>query len=488
MRLTLAKSLTLAAPLPMALAFELRQMFTIQNPEWVANERAGRWNGNTPETLAFYRQTATGVVVPRGALGLVIWLIRKLGYRWQLVDRRRTLPAVDLQFAGQLRPYQRRAARELFDKDAGVLEAPTGSGKTAVSLALIAERKQPALVLVHTKDLLNQWLDRIETFLGLPREGIGVVGDGRIEIGRPVTVATVQTLYKLVHDVAPTIGHLVVDECHRCPSRTFTEVTAAFDAKHLLGLSATPWRRDGLTKVIGWHLGPKVEITRAELTKADLVFDIEVVERLTEFATARDASAEYTTVLSELTQDPDRNALIADDVAAEAARDSGVCLVLTDRKAHCEALRDLIERRGCGADLLTGDLGDGQRRAVIDRVRAGAVPVLVATAQLIGEGFDAACLRALFLATPMTFSGRVMQSLGRILRPAPGKAGAKVFDYVDERVGVLRHAADRRRRVYASLGAVFAKPAAMVFRGIAELTAGRNLTCESYDGSCGCWR
>jgi len=98
-RLTLAKSLTLAAPLPMALAFELRQMFTIQNPEWVANERAGRWNGNTPETLAFYRQTATGVVVPRGALGLVIWLIRKLGYRWQLVDRRRTLPAGDLQFA-----------------------------------------------------------------------------------------------------------------------------------------------------------------------------------------------------------------------------------------------------------------------------------------------------------------------------------------------------------------------------------------------------
>jgi superfamily II DNA or RNA helicase len=157
-------------------------------------------------------------------------------------------------------------------------------------------------------------------------------------------------------------------------------------------------------------------------------------------------------MLSELTADPQRNALIADDVAQEARNGGGVCLVLSDRKAHCEALLALLADRGVEATLLTGDLSNGERQAVVEAVNTGRVKALVATGQLIGEGFDCKALSTLFLGTPIKFNGRLQQYLGRVLRPAPGKDKAKVFDYVDEKVGVLKAAAEARRRVYAVQG------------------------------------
>ena len=449
--LVVGSRLTVRRP-PAALAEKLITTFQMVNPVWTENQKAGRWNGDTDRVLEFYTRQSDGtIIVPRGALGLVAWLARQCGCRWRLTDRRRTLPDVSSVFTGHLKPYQVRAVEELGRRDFGFLQAPTGAGKTVMALSLIAKRRQPALIVVHTRELVDQWVQRIETFLGLPRDQIGVVGDGRLDIGRSLTVATVQSLYKVAPDVAPHVGHLIVDECHRCPSRTFTKAITSFDCRYMLGLSATPWRRDGLTKLIAWHLGRKVEVDRSELGADDLIFNVEVIERLTDFDTDLDASEQYVQVVAELTQDADRNEMIADDVATEATGHEGVCLVLSDRKSHCETLRDLIEQRGVRTDVLTGDLSKSVRTAVVERVRAGEVPVLVATAQLIGEGFDAKSLRCLFLTTPMTFDGRVLQALGRILRPAPGKATARVFDYVDERIGVLKHAARRRRRVYADL-------------------------------------
>jgi len=453
LELIVDSGLRVVGPLPPVLAEKLRSTFTIDNPVWTANDRAGRWNGATPETLDFFHEDRDGsFTVPRGALGLTIWFIRGLGLRWRLVDRSRTLPAVRLGFTGVLKPYQMRAARRLFERDFGVLQAPTGSGKTVVALAMISARRQPALIVVHTKELLEQWLARIGTFLDLPPEQVGVIGGGRMEIGRPVTVAMIQSLYKVVEHVVPSTGHLVVDECHRCPSRTFSEAVSAFDGRFMLGLSATPWRRDGLTRLIGWHLGPKVEIPRADLTAADLVSHVEVIVRQTTFTSPLDGSSAYGQMLSELTKDADRNRLIATDVAAEVKTAGGICLVLSDRKAHCRVLHELVRQRGCRVDLLTGGMPDAERRAVVERVQAGQVEALIATGQLIGEGFDARCLRAVFLATPIAFDGRLLQYLGRILRPAPGKDRATVYDYVDVNVGVLEHSANRRQRVYAALG------------------------------------
>ena len=177
----------------------------------------------------------------------------------------------------------------------------------------------------------------------------------------------------------------------------------------------------------------------------------EVVIRETSFRTWLDPSEEYSTMLTELTRDPERNQLIALDVAAEAKNGGGICLVLSDRKAHCETLRALLGLCDVQCEVLTGDVANGNRQQVIDRLNQGKVKVLVATGQLIGEGFDCKRLSTLFLATPIRFDGRVIQYLGRVLRPAPGKDKAKVYDYVDAHIGVLKASAKARERVFKSI-------------------------------------
>ncbi len=436
---------------PEDLIESLIQTLTLPNPKWLENERMGRWNRRTPKELRYYRKIrGGGLRIPRGFAGRLIRRLRREGVAYELIDKRRELPAVDWQFNGRLRPFQKTAVRDLARKEFGTLSAPTGSGKTVMGLQLIATRRQPTLIVVHTKDLAHQWVARIEQFLGMPSDEIGWIGGGKRRPGERITVALVQSLYKCADEIAPSIGHLVVDECHRTPSRTFTDAVTAFDARYMLGLSATPWRRDKLSKLIFWHLGDvQHEIKPEGLVASGDVLKAEVILRETEFRPYFDPISEYSRMLSELAADKARNIQIVEDVAAASRDTAGVCLILSDRKAHCENLRALLKlRHGITAEVLTGDLPATKRRTLAEAMQAGQVRVVVATGQLIGEGFDCPRLETLFLVTPIRFSGRLLQYLGRVLRPAPGKERARVFDYVDVHVDTLVKAAHARQRVY----------------------------------------
>jgi len=303
---------------------------------------------------------------------------------------------------------------------------------------------------LHTRDLVFQWMEKVTEFLNIPEDEIGIIGGGKIQCGKRITLATVQTLYKCAAEVSGKIGFLLVDECHRTPSRTFTEAVTAFDSKYMLGLSATPWRRDKLSKLIFWHLGDlHYKLDRAELVKSGDVVPAEVIVRETHFKPYHDPSTEYTQMLAELVADDDRNRMIAEDIATEAREHSGVSLVLSDRKAHCETLKALLKyRHHVVAELLTGDLSLFERQNVVNRLKRGEFKVLIATGQLMGEGFDCKDLSTLFLTTPIRFKGRVLQYLGRVLRPAPNKKAARVFDYVDIHVEPLKSAARERLGVY----------------------------------------
>jgi superfamily II DNA or RNA helicase len=280
-----------------------------------------------------------------------------------------------------------------------------------------------------------------------------LIGAGKKTTGERLTVALVQTLYRCTDMIAPHIGHIVVDECHRTPSRTFTEAVKAFDCRYMLGLSATPWRRDKLSRLIFWYLGDMHhEVDKAQLEAQGHILKAKAVIRLTAFEPYFDPVNDYSRMLSELTADDARNRLIASDVAKESHGGKGICLVLSDRKKHCETLQGLLRYKfDVPAALLTGDLSDDARKTVLQQLDKGAINVLVATGQLIGEGFDCPGLSTLFLATPIRFSGRVMQYLGRILRPAEGKSQPKVYDYVDARVAPLAAAAKARQRVYGGV-------------------------------------
>ena len=421
------------------------------NPKWLENERMGRWNRGTPKLLKYYDKVGrTGLWIPRGYIRHLINMCRRQGIKFQIDDQRRKVKPVGFTFKGRLKPFQKIAVDEMLAKDFGTLSSATGSGKTVMALYIIAQRKQPALIVVHTKDLAVQWVERIETFLGIGSEAVGFIGGGKKVIGDKITVALVQSLYKCADEVAENIGFLVVDECHRCPSRTFTEAVSCFDSQFMLGLSATPYRRDQLSKLIFWHLGDKHhEVDKNQLIETGDVLPAKVTFRRTNFTTRYDPVNEYSKMLAELATDTERNILIASDVAGEAARNDGICLILSDRKAHCENLQAMLRYRfKLESELLTGDIDIADRQKVLERINNGQVKAVIATGQLIGEGFDCKDLTTLFLATPIKFSGRLLQYLGRVLRPAAGKKYARVFDYVDVHVETLQKAARARERVY----------------------------------------
>jgi len=433
----------------------VKNRLTIENPLWLENERMGRWNGGVERILRYYSEAGDLLILPRGFVRQAISICRQYGEKYEIFDKRRTLPEVDYNFIGTLKPFQKKAVSDVLKHEFGTLSAATGSGKTVMALAIIAERRQPALIIVHTKELLEQWIARIETFLGIPRAEIGVIGAGKKTVGEQITVALVQTLYKCVDDFSAAFGFLIVDECHRAPSRTFIDAVTEFDSRYMLGLSATPWRRDKLSRLIYWHMGDLVhEVNKNDLEENGDILRPEVITRKTSFYPEADPVEEYQEMLKELTEDLDRNRLIASDVAAAAKnKNAGVALVLSDRKNHCHELQFLLASSGIDAEVLTGDLPATKRQAIVEKLNAGQIRVLIATGQLIGEGFDCRDLSTLFLATPIKFDGRVLQYLGRVLRPAPGKDRAIVYDYIDSNVGVLMAAAQSRARVYGKVEA-----------------------------------
>ncbi len=436
---------------PAELLQELTRKLEFPNPKWLDNERMGRWNRGVPRVLKFYRKAGpAGLRIPRGYLRQLILACRRMDIEHRIEDRRRRLPPVEFTFHGELKPFQQSAVEAMLARDFGALNAPTGAGKTVMALAMIARRRQPAVVVVHTKELAAQWVERIETFLCISPKECGMIAGGRVRLGERITVALVQSLYKCTEEVSPHTGFLVVDECHRCPSRTFTEAVTGFDCVFMLGLSATPFRRDNLSRLIFWHLGDvHHEVDKAGLIASGAVLPAEVVLRETEFRSFHDPVTEYSQMLSELTGDTERNLLIAADIAGEVARGPGSLLVLSDRRAHCENLQTLLRLRfKVEAELLTGEVPVEQRREVVERLNTQQARVVIATGQLIGEGFDCAHLSTLFFATPVRFSGRVLQYLGRVLRPAPGKDKARVFDYIDIHVETLARAAQARQRIF----------------------------------------
>lgn len=432
----------------------IKERLQFSNPEYWMRKRRKLSTYNVPQVIQGWQHQRQRLLLPRGWMSSLLSLLDDADVKYNVIDNTRRLPDVDMEFVGELRDdYQKQAVEAMLSRRFCTLSAPTGSGKTVMGLYLVAKRRQPACVIVHTGKLVRQWAERITKFLGIPADEIGYITEGKVDIGDRITIALIQTLHKVAKDAHRHFGHLLIDEVHHCPATTFTKGIVQFDSAFMTGLSATHKRRDGLEPLINWFVGPMVhEVGLGALVKAGHVMAIESIFRQTSFMSRNgDDEPSWSSLITELASDQARNRLIVNDIVGELMERGGPVMVLTDRKIHCEALVSMLLGSGIRAMAAHGSMPKAIQEQAAKALESKKIQVLIATGQLLGEGFDTSSPVAMFLTCPISFSGRLEQYIGRVCRPGPGKPTPRVYDYVDVNVEMLAAAANKRRRAYDRL-------------------------------------
>lgn len=445
----------------------LVRLAAFQNPEFYRAQAMRLPTYDKPRIIACAENLPHHIGLPRGCLAEVQELLVAVGIKPMVRDERfagRPLPVI---FHGELRPQQLTAARAMLAHDTGVLAATTAFGKTVIAAWLIAQRGANALVLVHRQQLLEQWVERLASFLELPAKSIGRLGGGRKKLTGGLDVALVQSLVRkgVVDDRVADYGHLVVDECHHVSAHSIEQVARRAKARFVTGLSATVVRKDGHHPIIFMQCGPVRYRVDALEQAATRPFTHQVIVRPTGFRSESSADpdqrVEFQKLLVALAADDGRNRLICEDVL-EAVRSGRCPLVLTERTDHLRQLAEWLRGRGSEVIALQGGMAKKPLREAMQRLREPSEKsgrVLLATGRYVGEGFDLPQLDTLFLGLPVSWRGTIAQYVGRLYRLHEGKREVRVYDYADLDVPMLSRMFDRRCHGYEAVGYTILLPA-----------------------------
>ncbi len=456
--------------LPPALRNRLIRLAAFQNPEFYRAQAMRLPTFGKPRVISCAEDHPHHIALPRGCLEDVQDLLSGLGVGLTLRDERYAGTPLAVIFQGELRLEQRSAVKALAVHDMGVLAATTAFGKTVVAAWMIAKRGVNTLVLVHRQQLMEQWVERLSAFLGVPAKTIGRIGGGRKKPSGVLDVALVQSLIRKgeVNDLVGKYGHLVVDECHHLPASSFEQVARRTKAKYVLGLSATVARKDGHHPIIFMQCGPVRFRVEAKQQATQRPFSHSVWVRPTAHSAPDNATAgaraQFHELYDALIADESRNRLIADDVM-DAIRDGRSPVVLTERTEHLKVLAERLAPRVPHCFVLQGGMGKKQLKstlAALVAVPAHEARVLLATGRYLGEGFDDARLDTLFLTLPVSWRGTIAQYAGRLHRLYDRKKEVRIYDYADINVPMLARMFDRRCRGYEAIGYSILLPASAV--------------------------
>ncbi|WP_439490628.1 TOTE conflict system archaeo-eukaryotic primase domain-containing protein [Algoriphagus sp.] len=424
----------------------IKEELNFPNTAFFSKKGSGKSTYGTDRFFRLIEEEGDAVYLPKGFAGKLIRFCKLNQLDFYFSDERLLQPPVLYSFQGLLRPYQEESMQLISKKDLGVIVAPPGSGKTVLALKIVADKQQPTLIIVHRKQLALQWVERIESFLGIARKDIGKIGQGKATIGKQITVATIQSLSKAdIHNFQNAFGLIIVDECHHVPAKTFRSTIGEFNSRYLYGLTATPFRKYSDGKIIFTHLGEVItEISIGDLSKSALP---EIIIRNTGFEVPFNGKTDKFETLSRiLIHDSSRNRVILEDVVFELNK-GRKCVIITERKEHVDTL-ELYLKQSFETIILHGGDSENVRDQKWSQLRTGNYEVLITTGQFFGEGSDLPNGECLFLVYPFAFVGKLIQYVGRVQR---SEVSPTVYDYRDEKVDYLNRMFLKRNVYYRKL-------------------------------------
>lgn len=428
----------------------LKENLNFANSDYFIKRKTGRNTWGTERYFRFIEETENEVIIPRGFIGKLIWCCKERNIDFEFQDKRKKHPPITFTTHFNLRSHQESAIEASTRKDFGVITAPPGSGKTMIGLKIIAEKQQPAMIIVHRKHLLEQWVERIQAFLGIPKSEIGRIGQGKAKSGKFITVAMIQSLGKYLEkqgddEFARSFGTVIVDECHHIPAETFRNTVSKLSSYFQYGLTATPFRKGNDGKAIFIHMGEIIADIKPE--EIEQYKRARIVVRETSLDVPFNSKTDPFETLSKiLVHDSARNKLILQDIIAQVNKGKKA-VVITERKEHIDTLHQFLKQYFEVITLSGGD-SESSRNTKWQILNNGNYQVLITTGQFFGEGTDLQNAFCLFLVYPFSFKGKLIQYIGRVQR---SEITPVIYDYRDRRIAYLDRLFLKRNAHYRHL-------------------------------------
>lgn len=425
----------------------LKEELNFSNSEYFIKKKSGKNTWGTERYFRFIEETEDDVIIPRGFIGRLIRFCKQQNIDFVFQDERKKHDPIAFKTNFSLRSQQKSVIEATSRKEFGIITAPPGSGKTIIGLKIIAEKQQPALIVVHRKQLLEQWVERIQAFLGISKNEIGKIGLGKAKPGKVITVAMIQSLGKYLDkhrtdEFAGSFGTILVDECHHIPAETFRNTISNLSSYYQYGLTATPFRKGNDGKIIFTYLGEIIadikpqeieEYKRARIVVRETALDVPFNPKTDPFETLSKV----------LVHDSARNKLILGDITAELNKGKKA-VIITERKEHIDALYQLL-KQSFEVVTLSGEDSESNRKTKWQVLNNGNYQALITTGQFFGEGTDLQNASCLFLVYPFSFKGKLIQYIGRVQR---SEVTPVIYDYRDRKIEYLNRLFLKRNTYY----------------------------------------
>lgn len=423
----------------------LKEELNFANLEFIIKKKSGKNTFGTERYFKLVEETENEIIIPRGFIGKLLRFCKEQNLDFDFQDRRKLKEEILYPFNLTLRNHQKKVIEVVSKKDFGVIVSPPSSGKTIIGLKIIFDKKQPALIVVHRKQLLEQWQERVQAFLGIPKHEIGIIGQGKAKIGKQITIATIQSLPKQIEQIGNQFGIILVDECHHIPAETFRSTIEKLNTFYLYGLTATPFRKYNDDKLIFAFLGDIIsEINNNEIENFR---HVKIIIRNTNLNIPFNSKTDKFETLSKiLVHDSERNKLILNDTKSEISRGKRIAII-TERKEHIDTLY-LFLKQSYEVVTLSGDDSDTNRKSKWQILQQGNFQVLITTGQYFGEGSDLSNISSLFLVYPFSFKGKMIQYIGRVQR---SEINPTIYDYRDIKIDYLNKLFLKRNTYYRQI-------------------------------------